>query len=788
MRKTDFSNVFAAAWGLVIFVISFSVLLSIPFAYSQISNPVSQNAVAIKDDKLDNADVIKDIKIEGNRIVETELIKKSIKTQIGNRLSPEMVKGDVKRIYELGYFEDVSVEVEKGEDGVVLYYVVDEKPVIVDIRIRGNEEIKSEDIEEVLSIKEMEVADLRDILSSKKSIEELYSERGFVGTEVDYDIDPLDVGRIGVTYTIHEGKVAYIKSVDIEGNKNISDKYILKRIYSRPKGFLSFITQKGLFNIEEIKRDSERIRAIYLDKGYLDAKVSPPSINYDEDKEGYRVVFKVEEGKQYRVEDISLSGELIAEESELLSLLKLKPGKVFSSFKLSEDIATLTTYYGNHGFAFANVAPNIRVNKESLTVDIEFEMETGEKVFIRYIDILGNVRTRDKVIRRELSLQEQEPYNASKLQKIKKEVIRLGFFENNVQVNTERVEGKRNKLDVDVTVEEKPTGFFSVSAGFSSVEKILFAGQIQESNFLGYGKRLSLNGQIGGVTQILSLNYQDPYFFDTFWTFDISAFFTDRAFRDFDRKAYGFTVGIGRRIYKDLRIRVSYRLENQNIKDVDRDARLVLSENERMITSISLGFIWDSRDNLLDPTSGNLTRTFLEYAGPLGGDTDFIKYTFSSIQWIPFWKETYFRIAGRYGILDAEDLGNDLLVGERFFLGGPNSLRGFAYRRVGPRVPTEDGGFVIIGGVQQLLVQVDYIFPILSSAGLRGALFFDIGNAFNDGEDLTINPGDLRKDVGFGFRWQSPLGPLRLDVGFPIGERLPGEDVYEVQFSVGNIF
>ena len=197
---------------------------------------------------------------------------------------------------------------------------------------------------------------------------------------------------------------------------------------------------------------------------------------------------------------------------------------------------------------------------------------------------------------------------------------------------------------------------------------------------------------------------------------------------------------------------------------------------------------WSTRNNLLDPTAGNITRSTIEYAGPFGGDTDFIKYTFSSRYWQPLFYGTFVTIRGLYGIIDLQNTGDDLVVGERFFLGGPNSLRGFAFRRVGPRVPTEDGDFVIIGGVQQLLVSVDYVFPILPAAGLRGVIFYDMGNAFNDGEKFTVNPADLRNDFGAGVRWLSPLGPLRLEVGIPIGDRLPDEDSFEVQFTIGSLF
>ena len=659
---------------------------------------------------------------------------------------------------------------------------------MVDLRVSGNDKIKDKDIQAAIKVKEGKIINMEDVVSSQEAIENLYSQKGYVGTKVNYEIEPLDVGTVSLKYDIKEGSKAYIKEVDINGNEHISDDYLKSKIYSRPKGLFSFITQKGLYNIEEIKRDSERIRAHYLDKGYLDVNVSDPVITYDKDKGGYKIVFNVEEGKQYTVGTVNLTGELIADKEKLLSVMKLKPGDVFSSIQLSNDISRLTTFYGDKGYAFANVNPDIQVDRDNLKVDINLELEKQSKVYIRDIDIIGNVRTRDKVIRREISLQEQKPYSASKINDIKSEVTRLGFFEKNIEVNTQRVPNSEDQLDVDVKVEEKPTGFFSIAGGFSSVEKILLAGQIQESNLFGYGKRLSLNAQIGGVTKVVSLDYQDPHFYDSDYTFDTTLFLNDRDYRDFTRKAYGLNIGFGKYVYKDLRARLAYRWESQDIQNVDRDARLIITEGKRRISSVIFGLIWDSRNNFLDPSAGNLSKMFVEYGGPFGGDTDFIKYTVSTIQWVPAWWDTFFQLSGNYGIIDLKDTGNDLVVGERFFMGGPNSLRGFKFRRVGPRVPTEDGDYVIIGGVQQLLISADYVFPLVSDAGLNGVIFFDVGNAFNDGESISLNPSDLKRDVGFGFRWLSPLGPLRLELGFPVGNRLPGENPYEIQFTVGSVF
>jgi outer membrane protein insertion porin family len=738
--------------------------------------------------KSSDGNQIIEIIILGNRRIETELIKSSITVSKGDTLSSSAISSDIKNIFKLGFFDDVIAEIDKTEDGIVLIYKLKEKPVVVDIRINGNDEISTENITEALSINEGQIIEIADLNKTIESVKKLYAERGIIPTEVDYSIEPRGEGTIELNIDIKEGKKSFIKKVILEGNDSIKSDDIKDNIYSKPKSIISFITSRGLYRPQEIDRDSDRIRAVYLDQGYLDVNVSKPEKVYSEEKQGHIVTFRIEEGQQYRVSSVSVDGELIATNEELVGLLKLKKGEIFKSSYVADDINILTTYYGNKGFAFANVDPRIIPNKSNLEVDANFTIEKGKEVYVRRIDIVGNTRTRDKVIRREIQIEEQSLYNASQISAIKPRIYRRGYFEEDIQVDTERVPETDDQVDINVNVKEKPTGFFSVAGGFSSVETVLFSGQIQESNLFGYGKRISLSAQIGGVTQLFSLNYSDPVFLDSEWNMNSQIFRTDREFRDFDRKSFGAALTFGRRVWRNLRAEAGYRFENEEIGDVFGDARLIITESDRNISSLSLGVVWDSRNNFLDPTKGLIARTSIEYAGPFAGDTDFIKYRANLRYYYPAWKSTVLALTGRYGYLNLMDVGNDLVVGERFFLGGPSSLRGFKFRRVGARVPTDDGDFVIIGGTQELLLSAEYIVPLVKQINVKGVLFVDVGNAFNDGDELSLDPQDLRRNVGFGFRWLSPLGPLKLDIGFPLGDRLEGEDSFEIQFTVGNLF
>ncbi|MGE5444882.1 MAG: outer membrane protein assembly factor BamA [Ignavibacteriales bacterium] len=729
------------------------------------------------------------IEVKGNRRIETQLIRINVSSKVGEPLSAETVRKDIKNLYKLGFFEDVSAEIERTPEGLVLVYNVKEKPVVVDVRVRGNKKIKNKDLTKVIEIKEGKIIELEKVKMSAEAIKKLYLDKGFVAAEVNYEIEPKGEGTVGVTFEIKEGSKAYVKEVVFVGNKALSTKKIKNVLAIKPKWFLTFITGRGLYKQEEMERDSERIRELYLDNGYIDVKVSKPEIAYNEKRKGFVVTYRIEEGSQYKVGDIKLKGDLIEPEGELMKLFGLKIGKPFSRSVLAGDISKLTTFYGDKGYAFANVSPDFKVDKDNLTVNITYNLEKGKEVHIRNIDITGNIRTRDKVIRREIPIQEQQLYSATKIQEIKPRVFRLGYFEDNLEVTTNRVPGTDDQLDVNVKLKEKPTGFFSIAGGFSSIETFIFAAQIQESNLFGFGKTVSLSAQIGGVTRLFLADYQDPHFLGTNYTFEVLGFDTQRNFVDFNRSSFGGSASFGRYIISHLSGRLAYRFEHVDITNVAGDAELLITEGPSNVSSVGFGLIWDSRNNLLDPTSGNISRANIEFAGgPLGGNTDFVRGTASTRFFFPFLFKTVFSVAAQYGVIDQRNTGNNLFVAERFFLGGPDDLRGFGFRRVSPFVPSDNGNIVFIGGTQEVVGTAEYIFPLIPQVGFKGLVFFDIGNVFNDNQNFTLNPNDLLKDVGFGIRWLSPLGPLRLELGFPIGNTPPETKSYQIQFTVGTLF
>ncbi|MCA9809555.1 MAG: outer membrane protein assembly factor BamA, partial [Candidatus Dadabacteria bacterium] len=415
MRISAFMN--GAALVAVVFVLLFSV--QVRPAIPQDAPPAGDAAPAPAAPDAGGADAegeaevqaavsktIVAVNIEGNKRIASEAIALNITSKVGEPLSAATVREDIKKIYNMGSFEDVSAETEDVPGGVELIYVVKEKPVVADLRIVGNDDIKSDKILEVITVKEGRIIDLSNVKKSQEAISELYSQNGLVGTEVTYSIEPEAEGTVSVTFEIKEGKKAYIKQVNFVGNENLPTKVVKKGLYSKPKGMFSFISKKGLYNPQEIEGDSDRIRTTYIDNGYLDVKVSKPEIVYSDEKKGYIITFKIDEGKQYTVSDLSFAGDLVVPEEELLAILKLKSGEIFRGSLLAEDIAALTTFYGDKGYAFANVEPGFRLDRQNLTVAVSFKIEKGIEVYVRQIDIIGNTRTRDKVIRREIPIQE----------------------------------------------------------------------------------------------------------------------------------------------------------------------------------------------------------------------------------------------------------------------------------------------------------------------------------------------------------------------------------------------
>jgi len=729
---------------------------------------------------------IVEIRIKGNKRVDTETIKSYLTSKVGERYYPMKVRQDVKNIYARGFFSDVRVEGEQTTEGVILTYSVEEKPLVKSVKFTGNSKGRKEDIQGAITLKEHQVLNMTDVRETEKAISAYYQKQGFFLAEIKTEIEPTEDGQVRITFKIDEKDRVMVKRVIFLGNEAFGDSDLLSHISTRPAGALSFLTQQGKFRKEEFDLDVARLTYFYYDNGYIRVQIAPPQVFVSPDKSFITVVYRITEGPQFFVGKMDIQGDMIRPKAELMSKLTLEEKDVYSSGRLRRDMDNMADFYADYGYADANVVPETMVHEAERTVDIIFHISKGIKVYIERIDITGNNKTRDMVIRRQLKIKEGQLYSATAIRKSEQAIMRLGFFK---QAKILSRQGSRPDLRrLTVTVEETSTGTLSAGAGYSSTENFIFTGQISLQNLQGRGQSLALSLFWGKETQNFNISFSDPYFMDSRWSLNLNTYIYIRDFIDFNRRDAGGSVGVGHLLPRSdfSRFFVTYMYEDTKLTNLP-SFNSILDRIPLDTTTSSLTFAFDrnSTNNFLDPTAGSEFYGSIEVAGGfLGADNDFTKYTLKAFHYQPVFKGTYIGAKGILGVL-AQSQGNRLLLTERYFLGGISDLRGYNLRTIGPAYPSEDPSIspIIIGGNKELVLSLDYIIPIAKQVGIKAVLFADAGNAFNDFEPIDL--GNLRYDWGFGIRWLSPLGPLRFELGFPINKK-PGEESHVFQFAVGS--
>jgi outer membrane protein insertion porin family len=768
---------------------------------------------------------VKDVKIAGNFRVEDEGIRLHLKNRPGTVYDPAIVEQDLKAIFRMGFFDDVRAEL--SADGV-LTYTVKEKPYVREVKLQGNTNIGKEKIETALGVVPRSVLDRSKVIEGVEKVRKLYSDQGYVNARVDYAITVEPNNQAVVVLDVVEGTRLLIKRVAIEGNKAFGEGDLKDLIATKEESFLSLFTNRGVLDRDILTNDVAILSNHYLDHGYIDHKIDDPVVLRARD--GLEIVIRVHEGDQYRIGKVELGGDLIENGYHTLKKVKITSGQIFRGSRLREDIATVTEMYSNKGFAFAQVDPVTNVNAEQKNVDIALIVTKGPPVYFNRVLVAGNSKTRDNVVRRELLATEQELYSGNKITQSRNALQRTGYFED-VQLTTKKTE-QPDTVDLHVDVKEGPTGTFTLGAGYSSGDGFLFNASVSEKNLAGKGQGVSGNFSIGSSRQDFIFSFTEPYVNDSRLSMGFDAFNTEREFNSFDERRLGFGVNTNYPLkyaslpffnggksaargadelpdsaaptmWDYMRGGVSYDLTRETIKGVDAGASSSIRDEEgtSLTSSVTPGFTYDSRDHFFNPTEGTKSAFSVKFAG-LGGDNRFLKSDLSA-RWHypllkdPNWGGAYVLALGGslgYGLGLAErDSGEkDLPLFERYFLGGMNSVRGFAERSIGPReqsctqppprnlnVPrcTTD----VIGGEKAAVFNAELTFPIMEQYGLRGVAFLDVGNAFS-GSDFSF--ADFRRSVGVGGRWMSPFGPLRVELGFPIN-KLPGDETSAIGFSVG---
>ncbi len=736
-------------------------------------------------------EIVAEVRVEGNVRMDEEAILSVVSLKPGDLFDPKKLRQDIKEIFKLGYFDDVRADLEETPEGLRITYIVREKPVVKRIVYEGNKAIKESDLQKITELKPYTILNLNKINEAAEKIEYLYRERGFYNAKVEPMVKMLNPREAKVIFKIKEGKKAYIKKITFEGNKAFSDKELKKLLEISEKSPLSWVkkikayvsgggVEPGVYSYGGLYRSLGKIVTFYQNHGYIDVRVGEPRIRRK--GEMIYITIPIEEGPRYRVGKVDIVQDLFKDKNYLLKKLETPKKKYFDREALRRDIMKITDLFADKGYAYAKVDPEIKKDPKAHVVDIVFKVDKGPLVYVNRIEITGNTRTRDKVIRRELLIVEQRPFSATRLKKSEGRLRRLGYFDD-VSISTEKGV-KEDQMDVKVKVKERPTGSFSIGAGYSSVDKVILMGEISQRNLFGKGQILSFQGIFGARTTRYSLSFTEPYFRDSRLSLGLNVYDWEREYDDYTRDSQGFGVRFGYLLTPNTRAFLGYRYDDSDLTDYYYYASKIIRESAdiHITSSVELGLSRDTRNHFFDPTRGTTLNITYEHAGGvLGGDSAFEKITVIGSIYFP----TVWEIVGhvRVGVgYVTEGQGGKLPVYEKFYLGGIDSVRGYQYGDISPKDP-ETGER--IGGERMAFMQSEVIFPLVKSMGLKGVVFFDMGNVW--GEDVGYHFSDVRKSVGIGIRWLSPMGPLRIEWGYNIDAK-EDEDKSNWNFRMGGQF
>jgi len=720
------------------------------------------------------------IEIKGNRRIERDAILGAMQTREGEMVSAGRLREDLKAIYKMGYFTDVKFDVSDTAQGRVLTAVVEEKPAIREIIVRGNKKVKKDKILEVMDIKKFAVASEPAIKENIEKALALYRDKGYYEVKITHTLEPISKTEVNLVLNVDEGTKLYVKEIEFEGNKAVKSKDLRGVMETKTWNIASLVTGTGRLNREVLERDMEKISAYYMNRGYIKVKVGEPRLDIRAGK--IYITIPITEGPEFKVGSIDFKGDLIEGKEQLRKRLEIIKAKVYSRETLQQDMTTLGDLYADHGYANADVTPLIKENEENLTVDITFDIQQGKKVQVERIEISGNIKTRDKVIRREIRVYEQELFSATKLKESLKNLRRLEYFED---VNFSTNPGSApDRVNLKITVKERPTGSFGIGVGYSTQDKLVGMVEISQANLFGRGQQVRLQGLIGSITTRFRFSFTEPYLFDRPLALGIDAFNWERVYDEYTRKDKGGGFRLSHPLkWQYTRLYGNYRFEDVHISDLRANASQTLKEAASIHTTsaVSLTLRRDSRDAIFTPTKGSDNSISVEMAG-LGGDTAFMRYVVESGWYFNVWRKTVFVLHGRIGYMNVLPWGQ-LPAYEKYYLGGIDSIRGFKYAEISPRDPRTNER---IGGDKfaQLNVEFRYPMPFLSKFGMTGTVFFDTGNVWGSGEGYFSS---MRTAAGTGIRWYSPMGPLRIEWGYNLKPK-SYEKHSAWEFSVGGSF
>jgi outer membrane protein insertion porin family len=734
---------------------------------------------------------VRDIRVEGIQRIEAGTIFSYLPVKVGETMTDEKASQAIRALFGTGFFRDVRLEVDQN----VLVVVVEERPAIASIDFVGMKEFDKEQVKKGLrdvGFQEGRTFDRAQLEQAEQEVKRQYLTRGKYGVVVTTTVTPQERNRVGINFGIDEGEVAKILSINIVGNRVFAEGDLLDLFVLRTPGWFTWYTKNDQYSRQKLQGDLENLRSYYMNRGYLDFNIESTQVSITPDKRDIYITVNIAEGEKYTVSEVKIGGDPIVAEEELRKLIALRSGDPFSRERLSETSKRIVDRLGNEGYAFANANAVPDVDRDKRTVAFTFMVDPGRRVYVRRINIAGNTRTRDEVVRRELRQLEGGFYDASKLQLSKQRVDRTGYF-GEVEVETPPVTGATDQVDVTVRVKEKPTGTILLGIGFSSADKLTLQGAISQTNIFGSGNTLGAQVNRGSFSRVLSMSFTQPYYtvdgvsrgFDLYnRMIDASVL----ALGQYTTSSLGAGVRLGIPMSESDTIGIGMSAERTKLGLFPASpVRLLNFENlygsEYSFIIGTVGWTRDTRDSVIWTTRGHMQRISSEVTMPVG-DLRYYKAGYE-IQWFyPFSQNLTFMLRGDVGIGDGMS-GKPLPFFKNYYAGGVTSVRGYNTSSLGPRDTTDNS---VLGGNRRMVGNAELLFPMPGSGAdrsVRLGAFLDGGQVFAVGQKIALS--DLRYAAGLSLAWNSPVGPLRFSVAKPLKFK-PTDDIQRMQFTLGQVF
>ena len=723
--------------------------------------------------------LVKEIAVQGNRRVQEAVILGRVSAKIGSPFVANRTAEDIRAIFALGFFDDVQVKVEDFEGGVKLTYVVAERPFVRDIVFAGNKKEDSATLQDKIDLKLGSVYNPVEVNRGTDKLKDFYEQEGYFEVGITPEVEKLPDGDVTVTYRIAEGRRISIDQIVIVGAQGLTPKQIKAAMGTQER---EYIILRGTVQRQRLDEDVDRIVQLYNDYGYIQARVESSEIQVDREQARATVRIVVVEGPQFKVGGIDVTGNSVLPVEEIRRRIQMKTGDVFSRSKLRDSVTGITDLYSAIGRASADITPSTMQDLPNRLVNLAFEITEGPETYVERINISGNTRSEEKILRREIPMAEGDLFTSQKLARAKQRLSNLNYFD---KVNAATAPGSaKDKIIVNIDVTEKPTGLFSIGGGYSSQDGALGTLDLSQRNFLGKGWEVFLRLRGGQNIQQGTIGFTEPWLFDQPLAAGFDLFNTRRIYPDYTINSLGGDIRLGHPLGEYSRWNAVYRVSQDKVSDVNPfgSPELLDQEGTHLTSLVGVSLSRDTRDSVFDPTRGSTQSIGVDFGG-VGFGSQFVRSVVSTTYFQPLpWLEHVlsFRAMGGYEIGWSSD---PVPLFERFYLGGSNSLRQFKSFQVSPK---DDSG-TRIGGNSEVLGTIEYQIPLLF--GLKAAIFYDVGNVW--GPDIArgskIDLTDLRHGAGAGLRWNSPFGPIRVDYGIKLDQR-KGESFGNFNFSAGSSF